>query len=161
MNAEEFEKMLKPDRYQVLLLSCPANMPFFFAIHPWFVLNKKGEVSRFGNGGQRYEVYFEKAKGKESWGHVHKNWLPPFQGIEVFPYSDRWHWGSRLIGSIEGEVAQRMIETIELSGETYPYANSYSLLGPNSNTYVQWVLKQFPESGLSLPWNAFGKDYTE
>ncbi len=52
-----------------------------------------------------------------------------------------------------------MVECIENSPHNYPYCGHYSYIGPNSNTYVQWVLDAFPESGLKLPWNAFGKGF--
>lgn len=52
-----------------------------------------------------------------------------------------------------------MSEFIERSPDTYPHCNQYAFRGPNSNTYAQWVLNQFPESGFSLPWNAFGKGF--
>jgi len=166
MHVQDFERLLKPDCYQVFLFACPANFPFSFAVHPWFVINKKGDVSRFAKGrgaaNERWEVYYEKDKGGMTWGHVHKDWLPPFQGIEMFTFSRKFFWKSRLLGCIEGgegSPAQKMVATIEKSGELYPARNTYALRGPNSNTYVQWVLNQFPDSGLSLPWNSIGKRY--
>ncbi len=52
-----------------------------------------------------------------------------------------------------------LIDLIESSFEEYPSVETYSLLGPNSNTYTQWVLDQFPETKMQLPWNAVGKKY--
>jgi len=41
-----------------------------------------------------------------------------------------------------------------------PFRNEYKIYpGPNSNTFIQWVLNHFPNSGLKLPRNAFGKNY--
>jgi hypothetical protein len=58
-----------------------------------------------------------------------------------------------------GSLADRMGDFIEHSGEKYPYKETYSLFGPNSNTFASWVLNQFPESEIKLPWNTFGKNY--
>lgn len=53
-------------------------------------------------------------------------------------------------------MAARMAECIENSPNTYPNKDVYSLTSQNSNTY-QWVLDQFPEVQMKLPWNSFGK----
>ncbi|MES2014795.1 MAG: DUF3750 domain-containing protein [Patescibacteria group bacterium] len=160
---ERFLGSLNPAMYQVFLFISPANMPFSFATHPWLVVNRKGVVSRFGVA-MKKDVDTEKIFGdlpdQMSWGHVHRNKFPPWQGIQIFPFSSKFFWTGRLINFEEGDegsVSRRMIDFIERSGETYPFKDHYSLFGPNSNTYVQWVLNNFPESHLGLPWNAFGK----
>ncbi len=71
-------------------------------------------------------------------------------------------WKAWLISSVEGDghsVAARMADFIISSPQIYPYREKYSLAGPNSNTYVQWILNKFPESGMHLPWNAIGKNF--
>jgi len=60
---------------------------------------------------------------------------------------------------VKGSEAQMMIEFIERSPNVYPHCEMYRFRGPNSNTYVQWVIDNFPNSGLQLPFNAFGKGY--
>ena len=59
----------------------------------------------------------------------------------------------------EGSLAQNMADFIEVSNKNYPYCYGYSLIGPNSNTYVQSVLDRFPESRMQLSWNALGKNF--
>jgi hypothetical protein len=91
------------------------------------------------------------------------NYLPSTKGIEIFPHWMKFFWKSHIIGSIEGNensLAHRMVVAIENSPHTYPYCDHYSLLGPNSNTYPQWILNQFPEFKCKLPWNGFGRNYT-
>jgi hypothetical protein len=137
---------------QVFLYACPANIPLSFASHSWFITNKKGVLSR-------WEVLFRENQCPTSWGHLHKNFLPPFQGIEIFPYSEKYFWGGTLLGHAEDEVAEFMIEHLESSPTAYPYCYAYDLRGPNSNTYTQSVLDAFPGFPASLPWNSFGKGY--
>jgi hypothetical protein len=150
-------ELLKPDTYQVFLMESPTSLPLSFAIHPWFVINKKGTLSRWGVG-WRPQHYGAKAQ----WGHLAQDAIPPFQGLRIFYLSNRYHWRSTVRGVVEGDgmsMAARMIECIENSSNIYPFKDRYSFLGPNSNTYAQWVLDQFPESRLKLPWNAIGRGY--
>ena len=154
---QSFEKLLKNDRYQVFLFTCPAGVPLSFARHPWFVINKKGNV-------ERWEVFRPPQNYREKWGHLYRNALPFTQGIPIFHFTRKYFWKGKLRGYIEGSegsVAQQMIEVTQNSPHNYPYRDKYALISPNSNTYVQWVLNQFPNSGLKLPWNSFGKNYEE
>jgi hypothetical protein len=144
-------------KYQVFLFTCPATVPFIFACHPWFVVNKKGVVSR-------WEIFWQPSRSEQSWGHLHKDFYPPTQGIEMFFYADKYFFKSTLDGVIEGDegsMAQKMAECIENSPHAYPYCNQYSLIGSNSNTYVTWILNQFPNSGFKLSWRAFGKNFVK
>lgn len=150
MDNASFEKLIKPDQYQVFLFTCPAQLPFGFARHPWLVVNRKGSVSR-------WEVFWQPQKEwKARWGHLHKDFYEPTQGIAKYFFSEKYLWKGRSQGYVEGDVARRMADLIEASPEAYPYCDRYSLKGPNSNTYVEWILAQFPESNLRLPWNSFG-----
>lgn len=142
-------------KYQVFLFTCTATVPFSFAVHPWLVINRKGIITR-------WEMFWQSSRSPLSWGHLHKNFYPPFHGSEMFFYSETYFFEPVLAGLIEGSedsVAHKMAQFIEDSPQKYPYCDLYSLAGPNSNTYVSWVLNQFPDSGLVLPWNAFGKNY--
>lgn len=139
---------IDPEKYQIFIMCCPANIPLNFALHPWFVCNEKGDVSR-------WEVLY-RANMDKSWGHLHLNFLPPFGGIEMFPLTSKFYWRGKLLKLIEGDLAKRMIEFIKKSHENYPH-KKYSLTGTNSNTYAKWVLKHFPEAKVKLPWNSFGE----
>ena len=147
-----FQHLINKEKHQVSLFVCPGNIPFSFASHPWLVINRQGLVSR-------WEVLFRKIESKTNWGHLHQDYFRPFQGIEILPFSQKYFWKGKLLGQIEGETAKRMIEFIERSPTTYPYRYKYFLSGPNSNTYVQWVLNNFPEFKAKLPYNSFGKNY--
>ncbi len=142
-------------KYKVSLYTSPGGFPFWFAVHPWFVLEHDGIISR-------WEVTHVNRTGENNWGHLSLNILPSSVGIGIFHYSKNPRWSARLISSIEGNedsLAQKVAQFIENSKNTYPYRDQYSFTSPNSNTYVQWVLNNFPEWKVKLPWNAFGKNY--
>ncbi|OGZ07134.1 MAG: hypothetical protein A3D65_03590 [Candidatus Lloydbacteria bacterium RIFCSPHIGHO2_02_FULL_50_13] len=148
----KFQHLIDKEKYQVIIFGCPSNIPFNFALHPWFVVNKQGSISR-------WEVLFRKIRREKSWGHLYMNFFPPFQGIEILPFSQKYFWKGKLLGQIEGDVAKRMAEFIENSPTKYPYCDKYFLSGPNSNTYAQWILNNFLEFKVRLPWNSFGQNY--
>lgn len=152
-NKEDYSKLIDKSKYQVFLFNSRANFPFIFAIHPWFVLNKQGEISR-------WEVAMSDSYPQaQNWGHIYKNLYPFFQGSETFPFVDKLFNESRLLGMVEGENAHKMIDFIQNSSSIYTHRDIYNLLGPNSNTYVQWVIDNFPECKWKLPDNAYGKNY--
>ncbi len=154
---QDFKKLVHPDRHQVFLFTCPAEIPFNFARHPWFVINNKGVLSR-------WEIFWHPEDAILRWGHLHQDYYAPFEGIERSLYSKRRFKDVRLGGVVEGSegsVAQQMAAAIEATPQTYPHRDHYVLRGPNSNTYAQWIINQFPEAQqkMSLPWNAFGKNF--
>jgi Protein of unknown function (DUF3750). len=156
MKKNNFYDLIKLDRYQVFLFTCPVSIPLSFASHPWFVCIKNGEISR-------WEVRFEKNKiNPEIGNHLHLNSLPPFSGIEKLQFiPKKFLWPANLLGYVEGgsdSLAKKIIDFIETSPKNYIYRNQYSFIGPNSNTYAQWVLNNFPEFKIKLPWNSFGKN---
>lgn len=152
-SSEEFQNLIKNDTYQVFIFDCPAYFPFNFARHPWFVLNKKGEISR-------WEVRQE--ENKLTGSHLYLDAQPPFQGINVSFFPKKYFWKPELIGQIEGDEnssAKKVIDFIENSNSTYPYIYQYSLIGANSNTYLGWVLNNYPIFNKKLSWRFMGKDF--
>jgi hypothetical protein len=148
---QNFEGLIKTDKYQVFVMCCPALFPFNFARHPWFVVNKKGEI-------HRYEIKDIKTDNS----YFYRDAYPTFQGIEYASFIKNHFWKAKFLGFIEGDegsVAQKTIEFIENSQNTYSYCKKYNYLGPNSNTYVQNVLDKFPEFNIHLPWRFIGKNF--
>ncbi len=142
------------DEYQIFIFTCPAQRPFNFVIHPWIVAVNNGVITR-------WEIVHRKYKGKERFGYVYKNFYSnPTQGLKKSIYEID-NWNVKIIGSVSGNkesLSKRIIDLVE-SPSAYPYKDKYKFFGPNSNTYVSWILQQFPESNIKLPWNAFGKNY--
>jgi hypothetical protein len=113
-----------------------------FAHHSWIVVKEKGAASY-----TRYD--------KVAWGRPVKvnNWAP----------DARWY-GHRpvLVGAVEGREAEVLIPKIRAAVASYPYSRSgdYSVWpGPNSNSFVAYVLAAVPEARIALPPTAIGKDW--
>lgn len=155
----DFNSRIKKDQYQVFLFSSPASFPFQYARHGWFVINKKGTVSR-------WEVLMSPVHRGTHWGNIYKDFSEPFVGVTIFPYARGFYWSNvHLLGSIEGgenSVAHMMGDFIERSPIEYSYKDIYRFLGPNSNTYVAWVLNKFPEfKHENLNWRYVGKNFKQ
>lgn len=75
---------------------------------------------------------------------------------------DRAWYGNapELLADIRGERAAAMIPQISAAIGDYPYPDRYDAWpGPNSNTFVAWVIRQVPDLDVALPNTAIGKDY--
>ncbi|MGI9405728.1 MAG: DUF3750 domain-containing protein [Hyphomicrobiaceae bacterium] len=113
-----------------------------FGVHTWIALKPAGS-GRF----ERYEVV--------GWGTpVRRN---------KHPVDGRWYGNApAIVRDIRGPLAARLIPQIRSSISRYP-ANrrgDYRVWpGPNSNTFVAWIAREFPALQIELPPTAVGKDY--
>ena len=76
--------------------------------------------------------------------------------------ADGYWYGARpeLLGDIRGPGVEAIIERIEAAVKEYPYPDTYHVWpGPNSNTFVAFVLRRVPELRVDMPPTAIGKDY--
>jgi hypothetical protein len=98
----------------------------WFAHHHWFVITRPGRRDR-------WEVWQSARAGGTAWGHLHRNLLPAERGVGSGPSWILHHW--------QATPAHDLATLIEASPLTYPYRDRYRPWpGPNSNTYVQWIL---------------------
>lgn len=77
-------------------------------------------------------------------------------------HPDGYWFGARpeLLHDLRGTGVDEVIEKIEGAVKTYPYAGRYRVWpGPNSNTFVAWVLRKTLPLRADLPTTAIGKDY--
>ena len=85
---------------------------------------------------------------------VRRNVAPPM--AMVWQSSPMWCSTSKAL------QAEALIPKIEASISRYPYARRGSLpclAGPNSNSFVAWVVRDVPDFETELPAVAVGKDY--
>jgi hypothetical protein len=76
--------------------------------------------------------------------------------------ADGYWYGARpeLLGDIRGPGVDAIIQRIEAAVNDYPYPDTYHVWpGPNSNTFVAFVLRRVPELRVDMPPTAIGKDY--
>ncbi len=105
-----------------------APLPYIGAIawHYWFVVCD-------GTGRHRWEVWQTKNAGGFCIGHVHRDLKQPDDGVGGGP--------SRL--PLSGKAPRRGGLPILENVKSYPYCERYRLWpGPNSNTFVAWVLRE-------------------
>ena len=121
-----------------------APLPFIgaFAAHYWFVV--------FDDAGacHRWEVWQSMTAGGVSVGHVHCELTPPEDGVGGGPSRVAMEW--------TGDEASRIAAVLE---RPYPHSHRYRYWpGPNSNTFVAWVLRQ---AGIhyALSWRGIGRGW--
>ncbi|MBT4289728.1 MAG: DUF3750 domain-containing protein [Deltaproteobacteria bacterium] len=144
-----------PDKNQVWLYCSPLPLPLsYLALHCWFVLaDQENTISR-------WEIWQRPQRCKNSWGHLHQNLFPMQQGINRIPGCSFWKWPSKLLFYFDHPVASTLTKIIGSSPEIYPYHHQYRAYpGPNSNTYIQWVLDHLSAPKIELPTSAIGKNW--
>jgi Protein of unknown function (DUF3750) len=76
--------------------------------------------------------------------------------------ADGYWYGNKpeLLADVRGPGVDDVIRRIETAITEYPYPDRYHVWpGPNSNTFVAFVLRKVPELRVDLPPTAIGKDY--
>ncbi|HEX2528064.1 MAG TPA: DUF3750 domain-containing protein [Geminicoccus sp.] len=116
-----------------------------FAVHTWVVMKPKG-ATRY----DRYEVV--------GWGvqqgvrAVRQNMRPPDA-----PWAGNQ---PTIVHMVQGDAAEQAIPEIEAAIARYPYPESYVIWpGPNSNTFIAYLIRQVPELAMEMPAHAVGKDW--
>lgn len=125
-----------------------AKIPFIgqIAVHYWLVILTP-------NYTDRWEVWQFRHCCESSWGHIHKNLMSYHNGVGNGGSWVEYTWSTSEANSI--------IKVIEKTPETYPYKYKYRYWpGPNSNTYVQWVLDS-AEIPYTLGPLGLGKNYQQ
>jgi len=113
-----------------------------FAHHSWIVVKEAGAA--------RYTRY-----DKVGWGSPVRT--------DGWPPDGRWFGNApRPVLVLEGEAAARAIPKIRAAVSAYPYrgwGDYRAWPGPNSNTFVAYVMRSVPELTAALPPTAIGKDW--
>lgn len=115
------------------------------AVHYWF--NAWDARTRRW---ERWELWQEEGVGPVSWGHIHRDLMAPWSNVGggEAVIEDEW----------TDEEAERLIATLHRP-ESYPDRSTYRAWpGPNSNTYVAWVLRESKVSADLGPLG-IGKDW--
>jgi hypothetical protein len=113
-----------------------------FSVHSWIVTKHAGAAPYV-----RYD--------KVGWGSpIRRN---------AYAADGRWYSNEPVIvHAVTGEAAERLIPQVEAAIRAYPYSKQgdYHIWpGPNSNSFVAYVVRSVPELGAQMPPNAVGRDY--
>lgn len=121
------------------------NWRGYFAVHSWIATKEKNA--------EAYTVY--QVIGFYLWS----------RGTALDIKKDipdrRWYSAEpELIEDIRGEEAEKAIPKIKQAALDYPYAKEYHAYpGPNSNTFISYIMREVPELKNDLPPTAIGKDF--
>lgn len=123
------------------------NWRGYFAVHSWIATKEKDA--------EYYRVYHV-----IGW-RLRRNLS--VVSIEKDPPDRRWFDAEpSIIYEVRGERAEKLIPKIHEAALQYPYPNSYRAWpGPNSNTFISYILRKTPEIGVELPPHAIGRDWLE
>lgn len=117
-----------------------------FSQHLWIATKEKDAESYLVH----YVVFWGKHLGSDGVVITQKD-LP-----------DRYWYSAKpeIIYSLSGKEAETIIPKIYEAIKIYPYKDYYRAYpGPNSNTFISFVIRQIPELKVALPNNAIGKDW--
>jgi len=111
------------------------------AWHYWLIVDR-------GECYDRWEVWQTKGLTTNSWGYLYRNLGDRSAGVGN---GEGWR-----IETWSGDRGQCLAGRIERSPTEYPWRDHYFVFpGPNSNTYVQWVLREH----YQLSWHGIGRRY--
>jgi hypothetical protein len=116
-----------------------------FGAHSWIAVKPSGSLFW-----ERFEVVgFGVSRGR-----------PAIRSGRGIP-DGKWYGNNPvLLADLRGEAAETAITRIRIAAAAYPYPNTYTVWpGPNSNTFIAYLLRRVPELRADLPANAIGKDY--
>ena len=112
-----------------------------FAVHSWIAV-KEADATRY----RVYEVTrWRGGRVASGFGTPDRNWFGN---------------APKLLFDARGDQAARLIDGIAQAAERYPHNGAYAVWpGPNSNTFVAWLIREVPGLDAALPPTAVGKDY--
>lgn len=115
-----------------------------FSVHSWIAAKPAGTASYL-----RYEVIGFRLRTTGSAVVVDDGRLPDAQWFGADP---------ELVYEVRGAKAQAIIGQLDATVAGYPYPDRYQAWpGPNSNTFIAWVMSEIEGFDAVLPSNAVGK----
>ncbi len=138
---EDLEALAQSDEAVVRVYVAPVRVLDFLATHAWFVVKTADE-----HAFTRWEVSH---RWGEPYGYVRMNFREPEADVGA--------GGAFILTELMGEEAARVVEFINNESPLYPCRDLYLYYpGPNSNTYMQWVLDQTGWD-VTLPSTSIGQ----
>ncbi|MEC9281294.1 MAG: DUF3750 domain-containing protein [Bdellovibrionota bacterium] len=121
------------------------NWRQYVAVHSWISLKEKGAKQW-----TTFQVVGWRVRNGQS-AIVESHGLP----------DKKWYGNEpKLLMDLRGEDAEKAIPKIISSVKDYPYPNTYRAYpGPNSNTFISYIIRNVDELTVELPPHAIGKDW--
>lgn len=121
------------------------NWRKYFAVHSWIATKEKNA--------DHYEVY--QVLGFKLWR------LGTAVDVKKDIPDRKWYGQDpELLADLRGEAAEKAIPKIKAAAKSYPYPHLYHVYpGPNSNTFISYILRRVPELRADLPPHAIGRDF--
>lgn len=95
-------------------------------------------------------------------GFNQKRKLPVVSITKDLPDRKWYDNAPELLLEVKGRDAERMIPQIQKAAQVYPYQDFYRLWpGPNSNSFIAYIMRHTSGFGVELPPHAIGKDWLE
>lgn len=117
----------------------------YFGVHPWVAWKKKED--------KEYSVAQVTA-----WNHKRTGTTISVQ--QDIPDRKWFDNTPEILIEIKGEKARSVIKKIKKEIENYPFKDGYVIWpGPNSNTFISYLIRKIDEFNIELPAHAVGKDY--
>mgnify|MGYP006267944647 CR=1 FL=1 len=153
--ATDFDFNSPEASYAVFLCSSRVPYPAAFARHYWFVVKSPEGINRWE---------FGKFYGSPHPGNIGvlRNFFTPGQGMNKFGCWSKARFSGSVHQSVSGaqnSQAQQLLRFIVKHAEDYPFRFYYRYRGPNSNSFISWVLSHFPDQPFSLRASAIGQHY--
>ena len=124
-----------------VLMAAPLPAPFSGAVHTWLVVGGAAAP-------ERWEVWQTAEPGDGRWGHVARDYLPPFAGVGGGPAFS--------LATLDGPAGEAFAACLRERAPTYRWRETYVVVpGPNSNTFTAAMLDACGWS-VGLPWSAVG-----
>jgi len=150
-NNMEFYEFVKNSKSRLFIVSSPLPIPFNFATHLWLILvDKNGKISR-------WDGWSKSSQNQTSHGLVHKNLMEAVIGMNRYFFKVEPRWNSTLLYELNCEISEEEFFEKLIN---YPFIDRYRVFpGPNSNTFVAWVVKEILEKNINLSIRAVGRKY--
>ncbi len=117
-----------------------------FGVHPWVAVKPSGATSF-----TVYEIIGWRLRERGTALTIRQR-TPDAPWFGALP---------ELIAEKRGAGVDELIARVDKAAREYPWHARYVMWpGPNSNTFVAWVLRAVPELEADLPATAIGKDFT-
>ena len=115
-----------------------------FAIHTWIAVKPEGA--------KKYIIY-----QSLGWNYYYKK--PYIEANVGVPDASWFGQRPKVMLDLRGEKASEAIKQIKHAVEKYPFKNKYTFWpGPNSNTFIAYLVRNVPSLHMVLPVTMIGKD---